>query len=477
LTEKLDLDSRLVSDALGLAPDSGAPERVFSGVCTDSRRMVPGSLFVALRGERFDANAHVEEAIAAGATGVICEPAAARRCAAAGLDASLFPVADTLAAFRQLAAAWRSGFERPVFAVGGSVGKTTTKEMLAAMLSTEGPVLRTEASQNGFVGIPMTLMRLRREHCAAVVEIGIDAPGAMARHVELVRPEFALVTAIAEEHLEQLGDLATVAREETRLLDMTLAAGGGVAVNLDDPWLADWHARQPADARVCTWSLAADSGASLWGDWDASSNRLAVHESDALQFDLPMPVPGGHSASNLLGAVALARLAGLAPARLAEGLARMEKVPGRSEIREVRGLRILADHYNANPASTRAALALAKDLAAREGGRLWLCLADMLELGDEQAALHAALAGSVIAAAPSGVFLTGPLMKSLDSALADTRLGSRTCHCATVEDVAARVRERASPGDWVLIKGSRSMRMERVLDALEAGRTASEAAQ
>jgi UDP-N-acetylmuramoyl-tripeptide--D-alanyl-D-alanine ligase len=227
-----------IQSALGVPPSrSGAVS--FSAVATDSRKIKPGSLFVALKGERVDGHDYLDAAIQSGATGLIVQKGRSIKIPGTiSNSVTVFEVPDTLAAFRTLAAAWRKDFPGPVIAVAGAVGKTSTKEMLAAIVAgRKGPqtVLKTEASQNGFIGIPMTLLELRPEHKIAVIEIGIDDIGAMRSHLDIVKPTAAIVTAIGPEHFEKLKDLDTVTREETLSLTDTLDRGGSAAINLDDP--------------------------------------------------------------------------------------------------------------------------------------------------------------------------------------------------------------------------------------------------
>jgi UDP-N-acetylmuramoyl-tripeptide--D-alanyl-D-alanine ligase len=214
------LSPSFVAHALGLTLPGVLSTQAFSSVASDSRKIQPGCLFVALRGEKFDGHDFILQAIEGGARGVICRRDFARP---AGSAAKFFPVEDTLAAYRRLAGAWRREYPIPVVAVAGSVGKTTTKELLTAILRGKwDDVLKTQGSQNGFVGIPLTLLELTPPHGAAVIEVGIDETGAMEKHIQLVQPSVAVLTAIGPEHLEKLHDIPTVAREEGLALSHTV---------------------------------------------------------------------------------------------------------------------------------------------------------------------------------------------------------------------------------------------------------------
>ena len=370
-----------------------------------------------------------------------------------------FQVPDTLAAFRTLAGAWRRELSIPVAAVAGSVGKTTTKEFLAAALSARWRTLKTEASRNGDLGIAMTLCALRPGDEAAVVEIGIDAVGAMASHLDLVRPTAAVVTAVGAEHLERLHDLDTVAREESLALEYTERSGGLAAVNLDDPRLAPLFERL-ASGRTLGFTLEAgpDRKGVLRGRL-AEPDRLEIEGRSFLR-----PLAGRHNASNLLAAIAVARGLGLSPDEIRKGLQSFRAAPGRTEIRRLPdGTTVLADHYNANPTSMRAALELLAALPAP--GARWACLGDMLELGPDEERLHRELADPITAAGVSTVLLLGPRMESLADELRWSGYSGRVEHFERVEDLVAAL--TPGPADAVLVKGSRGMRMERVLAALE----------
>ncbi|MEO5969785.1 MAG: Mur ligase family protein, partial [Bdellovibrionia bacterium] len=211
------------------------PHLPFTGVFTDSRKTEPGSLFVALKGDNYDGHDFIEKAVSNGARGVLCQRG---HSITGSKDAYLFYVEDPLRAYRRFAAAWRKEFSIPVIAVAGSAGKTTTKELLAAILQGKWKnILKTQGSQNGFVGIPMTLLEMRTHHEAAIIEVGIDEVGAMEQHMALVSPGYSILTSIGPEHLENLIDVPTVAREEGIALSHVARGEGTVAIYLDDPWI------------------------------------------------------------------------------------------------------------------------------------------------------------------------------------------------------------------------------------------------
>jgi UDP-N-acetylmuramoyl-tripeptide--D-alanyl-D-alanine ligase len=457
-----ELTPRFVAQALGLLEPAG-PDVAFTAVSTDSRTLPSGALFVPIRGERFDGHDFIPAALERGARGIV----ASRPVAAAALQVSVFAVSDTLAAFQTLGAAWRRRFAIPVVVVAGSVGKTTTKDLLAAALSGRWRVLKTEASRNGDVGIPMTLLELRPEHEAAVVEIGIDEVGAMARHLALVRPTAAVVTAIGAEHLEKLRDLETVAREESLALEQPAGQGGLAIVNLDDPWLAPLFERlAPAVKLGFTLEAVTARPRVLRGRVSEAFEELQV-EGEAFR----LPLPGAHNASNLLAAIAVATGIGLSANEIRHGLTSFRPAQGRSEVRRLPGgPLVLCDYYNANPTSMAAAFELFASLPAR--GARWACLGDMLELGPGEERLHRELAGPLMRAGVSGVLLAGPRMAALADELGRRGFQGRVAHFERLEDLAAAFARDVHPDDTVLVKGSRGMRMERTLPAAgaDAGR-------
>lgn len=450
-----ELTARFVAEALGV-PAPARPDLAFTTVSTDSRSLTEGALFVPIRGERFDGHDFIPAAVEHGAHGIL-----SARPVTAPAGVAIFRVPDTLSAYQKLATAWRRTFNCPVVAVAGSVGKTTTKELLACALSGRFRVLKTEASRNGEVGVPMTLLELRPEHEAAVVEIGIDEVGAMDRLCGLVRPSAAVVTTIAPEHLEKLADLATVAREESLLLVRVAAGGGRAVVNLDDPFLAPLF---EGLAMPTTTGFTLEAGPPrprvLRGRASAAAGELVV-EGEVYG----LPLPGAHNASNLMAALAVALGLGVSPAEIRRGLESFRPLEGRSQIKRLPGgPLVLCDYYNANPASMAAAFALLASLPAT--GSRWACLADMLELGPEEERFHRELAGPLMRAGATHVLLAGTRMALLGQELKAHGYPGRVAHYPDVESLARALGSGVREEDAVLLKGSRAMHMERVWEAL-----------
>lgn len=423
----------------------------FTQISTDSRSIQSGELFVALPGDSFDGHAYIEAAFQKGASAALATRAKVPETLAKKYPIYLVP--DSLTAFRNLAKVWRSQFTFPVIAIGGCVGKTTTKEMLASLLSGHYPnILKTELSQNGFAGIPMTLMKLRSHHHAAVIEIGIDDIGAMESHLEIVKPTHGIVTAIGPEHLELLKDVETVFREEMKLAEWIRLSEGTIALNADDTWIQKSLSAYPT---AWTYSLGKNTARVVGKN---ENDTLKVNQKLSLQ----LPLKGDHNAQNLLAASTIALSLGMNEKEILTGLQSFQTAKGRSEWKKINELMIFADYYNASPVSMRASFSVVKNEA--QGKPLILCLGDMLELGTDEEKYHRDLRDDVLALKPKSVFLYGPRMKWLNEEL-QGKVPSQ--HYSTHEEMAKAVMPFAKTPTLLLLKGSRGMRMENVLKALE----------
>ncbi len=453
------LTTAWIAKALGQNVTTDQPLSLLS---SDTREIKQGSLFIALKGENADGHEFVEKAKAAGATALIH-----RKDFKAPEGMISFAVIDTLEAYRLIAKAWRKEFKCPVIAVAGSAGKTTSKEMLAAILRGKWKnVLQTQGSQNGFQGVPTTLLRIRPEHDAAVIEVGIDEPHSMIQHLDLVAPTAGVLSSIGPEHLEKLIDLDTVEREEGFLFEFLEKLKGIAAVNNDDERIRNQAKLHLKGTRKITYGI--DRSGDLRG--------YTVNEGDDLFLDVEelrpglaerfrVPLEGNHNARNLLGAIALAHGLGLTTQEMQKGLATFTAPPGRSEVHEWRGCKVLADTYNANPASVEAALETL--FATKRNGETWVCLGDMLELGTLEEKMHRDLADPILKHGVKHVLLYGPRMQKLADELRKRGHGD-VKHFASQDEMAAAIREKAKSGDRVLLKGSRGMRMENVWKALQS---------
>lgn len=428
-------------------PLQGA-DALFSRVVTDTRALQPGDLFVALAGERFDAHDFLAEAAAKGAVGALVS-----RAVDAPIAQLLVP--DTLAALQRYAASWRRHFGGPVIGVTGSNGKTTTKQLLAAVFAARGPVLFTEGNLNNHIGVPLTLCRLRREHRTAVIEMGANHAGEIAALARLARPGVGIVTQAGDAHLEGFGSREGVARAKG---EMFAALNGGIAIiNADDAYAQLWG-RMAGDNRIVSFGFAghADVRAEdLAAGPEGSRFTLLTPAGSAL---VSLPLPGRHNVANALAAAAAGYALGLEPAVIAAGLAQVQAPKGRVVIqRHANGARLIDDTYNANPTSLNAAM----ELLAREPGERLLVLGDMAELGPEAARLHAEAGRRARALGLDGLLTLGPL-----SAEAAKAYGAGAQAYSDLDSLIAALRGRLVAKATVLIKGSRSARMERVVAAL-----------
>ena len=430
-------------------------DRAFGSVSSDSRTVPSGALFVALRGPRFDGAEFVAAAAARGAAGALVD-----RPVAAALP--LIVVADVLAALQTLAARWRTQFTRPLVAVAGSNGKTTTKEMTAAILARLGACMATAGNFNNHIGVPLTLLRLDPAHRSAVVEIGANRVGEVAALMQLVRPTVGVITNAGAEHLEGFGSLDGVAEGEGETV-AGLAADATAVINADDAYAAYWRGITPA-RRIIGFGMGAGAGFTARNPRQGVENGAFVTHFTLVcplgEREIVLHAGGAHNIGNALAAAAAAGAAGASLADIAEGLDTFRPVAGRLQLKA--GLRdswIIDDSYNANPSSVRAGL----DVLRTSAGPAWLVLGDMGELGATSAELHAELGGYARACGVQRMFAVGA-----HSARAVAAFGAGAEWFADAEALIARLRAELSPGVTVLVKGSRVNRLERVVQALVA---------
>lgn len=449
---------------LGGARPVGNLAATFRRVHTDTRTIEAGDLFVALRGEHFDANDFLAEAKAKGAVAAICQGDADSRLSAAGLPGLV--VADAKLALAALATGWRSQFTLPLIAVTGSNGKTTVTQMIAAILRTFKPqaFLATQGNLNNDIGVPLTVLRLRSHHEVAVVELGMNHPGEIAVLAAIAKPTVALVNNAQREHLEFMATVEAVAQENGAVID-ALADNGVAVFPSDDAYSAVWTAKAGPRAalRFCISEDAA-------GGADIRCTQ-AVWSGDAWQVGVTTPVgslhyalhiAGLHNVKNSLAAVACTLAAGVPLESIARGLAAFEPVKGRSRAlvikQEGRPITLVDDTYNANPDSVQAAIQV---LAALPKPRL-LVLGDMGEVGDQGPQFHAEAGALARSLGIDALFTLGEL-----SAAASTSFGAGR-HFADIQSIRAAVLAELPHMGSVLVKGSRFMKMERVVEAITA---------
>jgi len=454
------LEAARAIDAHGVGARSTA-EASFLSVSTDSRTLEPGALFVALRGERFDGHEFLGAVRERGAAAVMIDEAGARAYAtqsAAGLPAIV--VDDTRKALGTLAACWRARFDIPLVAVAGSNGKTTVKEMIAAILGVHyGPdaVLATAGNFNNDIGLPLTLLRLREEHAAAVIEVGMNHPGETRELAAITAPTVALVNNAQREHQEFMASVEDVAHEHGALF-AALQPGGTAVINADDDYAEYWRGVVPGECGVRDFSINHRLAAAVTG-----RHQLSGFGSDII-LDAPegdvsfsLQVPGLHNVSNAVAAAAAATAAGAGLGAVARGLTAFSAVKGRLQHKQGRhGAVVVDDTYNANPDSVRAAIDV---LASLQGWRV-LVLGDMGEVGEQGPAFHAEIGRHARERGVSALLLIGEATKHTAAAFGE---GAR--HFERIEELLDAVAACDAPGTTVLVKGSRFMRMERVVSA------------
>jgi UDP-N-acetylmuramoyl-tripeptide--D-alanyl-D-alanine ligase len=451
-----------------VARDGGTSE--FGEIVTDSTKAKRSSVFVALKGERHDGHAFVEAAARGGATCLIVERDLPR--AHLG-NATVIRVPDTLRALGDLAHFRRERLAPKVLAITGSNGKTTTKEMLAAIFESaslngrrlRGRVLKTEGNFNNLVGLPLTLLRLRPEHKVAVVELGTNHPGEIERLAKIADPDVAMITSIAAAHLEGLNSLAGVAREKGALY-RNVRPGGMIAVNLDDPWVrrlaAGFKGKKVTYGRGGKVRAEGTRALTTRGTrfiLRAGTERAAVH----------LRLCGQHNLTNSVGAAAVAYGQGVRLNAIRRGLESVKPYSMRMEVETWKGINIINDAYNANPASMRAALKTLAEIRSR--GEKIAILGDMLELGRHSRKEHFNLGREIASLGIDRLYFLGQQGDQVrKGALRGGMREGRVELAKDHEAIAGMLRGHVRKGDWLLFKGSRGMKMETVLTKLKGTR-------
>jgi UDP-N-acetylmuramoyl-tripeptide--D-alanyl-D-alanine ligase len=431
---------------------------VLESVSIDSRTLQAGALFVAIRGPRFDGHDFLAAARARGAAAALVE-----RELEAPPGLALVRVASTTRALADLARDVRRVFTNPVVAVTGSVGKTTTKDMTAELVAARGPVLKTEGNLNNQYGLPLTLLRLTREHVAAVLELGMSAPGEIRALAALAEPDVATITRIAPVHLEFFSSIDAIADAKAEVLE-GLKPGGSAVLNGDDPRVRRIGER--CSGRVVWFGRDRRFDVSA-GRWRGTAFGMRFDLRIAGRtLDVALPLAGPHFVENFLAAAAAAHVLGIAPEAIAEGATRMRPARHRGELRRLgEGVIVLDDCYNSSPAALEAAVVA---LGLVPGLRRIAVVGDMLELGETGPELHRE-AGRALAGRVDVVVGIGPLAQEILAGAREAGLAAAgLAHFADAASAAEAVASLVTPGDAVLVKASRGMRLEQVVDALAA---------
>jgi UDP-N-acetylmuramoyl-tripeptide--D-alanyl-D-alanine ligase len=452
--------ANLVVEATGGRLVAGDPGRAFDGVSTDTRAVQPGSLFVALRGPRFDAHDFLPEAVAGGVAGLLVT-----RAPAASGDAAVVVVPDTLVALQDLARAIRRASGARVVAITGSAGKTTTKEVTAALLEARYRVFRNRGNLNNHIGLPLSLVELRHGPDVAVVELGMSHAGEIRTLVRVAEPDVRVWTNVGDAHIGHFGSRAAVAEAKAEILDGA-TADTLVVANADDR-LVMGHVRR-AGIRHLTFGESDDADVQATAIVDRGfDGTTADVRTPAGRLHADVPLPGRAYLSNVLAAVTVAVALHVPLAAMAERIATLRAVPRRgSSAQSPRGVRVIDDSYNASPAGVLAALEAAAATPTR--GRRILVIGDMLELGRVSEALHAACGRAAAEAGIDEIVAIGAAgAEALAAGARAAGLPADRIHrFADSEAAAAAIATIVAPDDLVVVKGSRGTRTDLVADRL-----------
>ncbi len=451
---------REVADLCGGSLLSGDPAIEVKGVSTDSRALRDGELFLALKGDRFDGHDFIDTVLKKGAAGVIGERGKlANFVTTFNQHAGLIEVGDTLAALHLLTHGYRSKFWIPLIAVTGSCGKTTTKDMLAAILSQTRNTLKTEGNLNNLIGAPLMLLRIDSGTESAVIEIASNAPGEIGRLAQTLSPTAGIITNIGPVHLAGFGSIEGVLNEKCALIDH-ISSDGFAVINEEDIPLD--RVRAKFSGKVITFGLKPSA------DFHVAEIRQDIRTGTEFLLNgkdqLHIPLAGVHNVLNALAAIAAAVQLGVDMGTIQQGLNKFSAASMRMELRECRGATIVNDAYNANPRAMRESISTVLAIPAQ---RKILALGDMLELGDYSREAHRSLGHYIGQCRPDFVYLVGEFGPEVRDGALEEGLSSECIRCCTTTDeIAASLKSVLRSGDLVLVKGSRVMRMERVVHLL-----------
>ena len=437
-----------------LAVIRGYSGKEAAGIVIDSRKVEPGDIFVAIRGERVDGHQFIREVFDKGAIAVVCEEEPEE------LPGPCIRVEDSLAALRQIAAFYREQMPIPIVGITGSVGKTSTKEFVASVLAQKYKTHKTQGNFNNEIGVPLTLLAMPEDTEAAVVEMGINHFGEMHRLSEMVKPDICVMTNIGQCHLEFLGSRDGILKAKSEIFDF-MNPEGTVCVNGDDDKLMtieEVHGKKPVH-----FGLSPEND--IYADTIASRGLLGstatIHTPDAA-FDVQIPLPGAHMVLNALAATAVGLQLGLTTEQIAAGIAAVQAVSGRSRVVQAGDLVLIDDCYNANPVSTKAAL----DLLSLADGRKVAVLGDMFELGEKEREMHGQVGAYAAEQGIDCLYCAGSLSEEMYRAAKEAGI-SQAEHFADTDALLAALPGLLHPGDSVLIKASHGMGYAKIVEALE----------
>jgi UDP-N-acetylmuramoyl-tripeptide--D-alanyl-D-alanine ligase len=439
---------------------SGEPERTFYGISTDSRLIKKGNLFVALKGDKFDGHDFIRTVIKEGAIGILAHDEEKINQIPAGKKIAVIKVADTLLALGDLAHVWRKKFSINVIGLTGSSGKTTTKEMIAAIIGRKKNILKTEGNLNNLIGLPQTIFRLTDKHELMVLEMGTNTRGEIKRLTQIADPDIGLITNIGPAHLAGFGSMDVV-REEKSDLFFNMSPSGIAIINLDDKAVAT--AAEKWRGGKVTFSMSPNA--------DITVKDIAKNGAKGVSFNLviggntqkvEMKIVGLHHVYNAMAAAATAVAAGIDVTTISEGLSAFLPFRGRMETIKLRnGAFLLDDSYNANPASVREALMTLKDLKINHNG--FVFLGDMLELGAESDERHRKVGLLIATIGVNALFLQGDFSQFTSSGAIEGGMAPENIFFLSDNEMGIDyLKKNLKKGDWILVKGSRRMKMEKI---------------
>ena len=453
-----------VLEATGGVLLSGEKENTFYGITTDSRHVNSGNLFIALRGEKFDGHDFIKMAVEQGAAGLLVQGEEKFKIPELGKSLTVIRVADTLQALGDLAQNYRKRFPIPVIGLTGSSGKTTTKGMMAAIIGRKKAILTTEGNLNNLIGLPQTIFRLTKDHELAVLEMGTNTRGEIKMLTQIAAPDIGLITNISPAHLAGFGSVDIVAEEKGKLF-LNMSPAGTAIVNIDDEAVRVVAERWTG--KRITFGMSPDA--------DVTAKDIEKNGVRGVRFNLvigdkvnkvEMKIVGIHHVYNALAAAATAWAAGLDCKTIAEGLASFQPVSGRMQIIKMQNCAfVLDDSYNANPASVREALMTLKDLKNHHGG--YVFLGDMLELGASADEMHRKIGILMATIGVTAAFLKGDFSAvTAAGAVEGGMLPQNILFLSQDEDGMEFLKKNLKKGDWILVKGSRRMKMEKYVEQI-----------
>jgi len=420
--------------------ENGMPEGMITGVSTDTRTIEPGNLYIAIRGENFDGHEFLEQAFEKGAAGaLICKRFE-------GSENPVVCVPDTIKGLQDMARGYRKKWSGTTIAITGSVGKTTVKEMCADVLSMKGETHRTAGNYNNHIGLPLTMMRMPQTARYGVFEIGMNHAGEIGPLADLLQPKIGIITEIGSAHREHFQSVEEIAREKAKLVER-IPSSGTVILNRDSEWYSLMRRHTRAD--VITVSLG--------GVGDYVGRPVGSGVMNVNGFNYAMPLPGEHVMENALLAIALGLELRMDPSEVAAGLQKFKLPPMRWEESEICGVKFVNDAYNANPLSMRANLKTFSNLPG--AGKKWAVVGGMLELGDTSEEEHADLGRFIDGLNLDGVIVVGELGKSIVCHGVE-----RVFHTSKATEAAQILKDNLHANDRVLLKASRGVRLEQVLE-------------